>query len=179
MKALARTLVLAAAVVLTLGMSFEISSAQNPDDLWIIIEPAQRSVVLGESLDLAVAVTNNASIPTEPLVVHLDVVDPTVSKSVDPEDWTPTLSTPIGSLAPGETATVHWTVQPVAGGVFSVYAVVLSPGSANTSVSNVMEVAVADRRSLNPSGILPVAVGAPAVVGGLLLLQRRGSRRRN
>lgn len=146
------------------------------DDVSVSVEPRDPSIDLGDSIDLAISVTNTGSAPTEPLVVHLDVTDPEQSTSVDPEDWTPTLSKKVGVLAPGGTTVVGWTIQPISGGTFAAYAVALSAGVDRIAASNVVQVAVADRRSLNPGGILPVAVAAPSIIGLLLLLQIRRAR---
>ncbi|MDH4076217.1 MAG: hypothetical protein OEW29_09800, partial [Acidimicrobiia bacterium] len=66
-----------------------------------------------------------------------------------------------------------WQLQPISPGTYSIYAVALSAGVDNTTVSNIATVDVADQRSLNPGGILPVAIAAPAITGGLLALQTR------
>lgn len=152
-------------------------AASLDDTVRVAIDPKTSSVVLGENLDLHVAVTNNGSAATPPLIIHLDITDPEQNTSVDPEDWTPTLSQPVGEVAPGETVLVSWRIQPISAGTFSTYAVALSPGVESVAASNVLEVRVADERSLNPGGILPVALGAPAFVGGLLLLQTRFAKR--
>ncbi len=152
------------------------ASAQVAEDLTVAIEPGQASVVLGQNLDLKLTVTNTGSQATAPLVIHLDITDPSRTTSVDPEDWTSTLSKPIGVLAADDTLTLDWNIQPISGGTFAVYAVALSPGADTLSTSYVTTVKVQDKRSLNPSGILPVAVGVPCVVGALLLLQLRLTR---
>jgi hypothetical protein len=121
-------------------------------------------------------VTNSGNQATAPLVIHLDITDPSRSTSVDPEDWTATLSKPIDVLAPGDTATLDWNIQPISGGSFAVYAVAIAPGADTVSASNVTTVTVQDKRTLNPNGILPVAVGVPCFVGALLLLQLRLTR---
>lgn len=164
-----------AALVLHAGPA---SAVGAPGDLSVSIEPATATVVLGDTFDVQVSVTNATGAATEPLAVHLDVTDPAAETSVDPEDWTPTLNRTVGSVAAGETATVRWALQPIAGGTFAVYAVALSQGSDSLAASNVHLVTVQEQRSLNPSGILPLAVGAPALVGALLLVQVRRSRRR-
>ena len=97
--------------------------------------------------------------------------------SVDPEDWTATLSKPIGPVSAGESATVEWTIQPISGGTFATYAVVLSAGADSVAASNVLQITVADQRTLNPGGILPVAIGAPIIVGMLLVAQLRAARK--
>jgi hypothetical protein len=134
------------------------------------------SVALGESIDLTVTVTNVDADETPPLIVHLDITNPDQTTSVDPEDWTPTLSKRIGVLAAGDTAVVDWNIQPISPGTFATYAVALSPGVDTIASSNVLDVHVADQRSLNPGGVLPIAVGVPSIVGVLLLMQMRLAR---
>lgn len=147
------------------------------DAVTVRIEPTTSSLTLGENLDLRISVTNNGARPSPPLVIHLDITDPDRSTSVDPEDWTPTLSKVVGVVAPGDTVTVDWNIQPISSGTFAAYAVALSPGIDDLATSNVLQVAVADQRTLNPGGILFVALGAPALVGALLLLQVQLARR--
>jgi len=147
------------------------------DTIAVRIEPTTSSLTLGENLDLRIAVTNHGAGPSPPLVIHLDITNPDRSTSVDPEDWTATLSKPVGVVAAGDTVTVRWNIQPISGGTFATYAVALSPGIDNVATSNVLQVHVAEQRTLNPGGILLVAVGTPALVGALLLLQVRLARR--
>jgi uncharacterized membrane protein len=147
------------------------------DTVTVKLEPTASSIRLGESLDLRITVTNHGVGPSPLLVVHLDVTDPGRSTSVDPEDWTATLTKRVGTVAAGDSATVHWKVHPVSSGTFATYAVALSQGVTDAATSNVLYVAVADKRPLNPGGILAVALGMPGLVGALLLLQLRLSRR--
>ncbi len=153
------------------------ASADPLDDVAVTVDPSSHSVVLGDTFTVQITVTNEGAAATDPLVLHVDITDPSKPTSVDPEDWTSTLSKTIGVLDSGSSVTVDWELQPIAGGEYAVYAVALSAGAETLSPSNVLRVAVADQRSLNPGGILPVAIGAPVVVGGLLLLQMRLSRR--
>ena len=155
-----------------------VAGAQIDGAVTVIVEPRSASAVLGEHLDLAVQVTNNGSEPTPPLVIHLDITDPDNAGSVDPEDWTSTLTKPLGVLEAGQSRTVDWRIQPISGGSFATYAVALAPGVAELAGSNVVTVEVADRRSLNPDGILPVAIAVPALIGALLLAQTSLGRRR-
>jgi uncharacterized membrane protein len=147
------------------------------DTVTVSMEPKASSVSLGESLDLQITVTNTGPRPSPPLIIHLDITDPDRSTSVDPEDWTATLSKTVGVVAAGDEATVGWSIQPISGGHFAAYAVALSPGVDDVATSNVLQIAVAEQRTLDPGGILAVAIGAPALVGGLLLLQMRIARR--
>jgi len=148
-----------------------------PDTVVLTIDPMESDVILGENMDLVVSVTNTGVDETPPLVIHIDITKTDQATSVDPEDWTPTLSKPVGPVQPGRTVTVDWNIQPISSGTFATYAVALAPGLDTVAPSNVLEVRVADQRSLNPGGILPVALAAPAAVGALLLIQLRSARR--
>lgn len=141
------------------------------------VDPRAASMKLGETLQLHVTVTNNGAEATPELVTHLDVTDPTKSTSVDPEDWTSTLSKTVGAIAPGGNAVIEWNVQPISSGDFVAYAVAISPDSPSIAASNAAAIRVEHQQTLNPHGILAVAVVVPAVLGALLLLQRWRSRR--
>ncbi len=147
------------------------------DAIALTVESSPGGVALGEQVALTVTATNNAATDSSPIVVHLDVTDPAQTTSVDPEDWTATLNQLVGTIGPGRSITVDWALQPVAAGTYAVYAVALSQGAADVAASNVVEVTVSDQRSLDPSGILPVAVIVPSAVGALLLFQTRRARR--
>ena len=148
-----------------------------PLEVAVVLEPASTSVVLGDRLELNITVANDGAAATPPLVLHLDVLDPDSDGSVDPEDWTTTLTRPIAEIPPGGSTDVPWTIQPISAGTFTVYAVVVRPTGPGLSVSNVTEVTVEDQRSLNPGNILPLAIAAPVLVGGALALQLTSVRR--
>lgn len=154
-----------------------IDADQPVDALAVVIEPTSQAVVLGDGIGLTVSVTNTSDRPSADLVVHLDITDPSSSSSVDPEDWTSTLSRPLGVLEPGATGTVDWTIRPISPGTFSVYAVAISSDTTDLTASGILTVDVADQRSLNPGGILPVAIGMPVLVGALLIARMLAARR--
>lgn len=172
------TRLVATGIVAVTTMATQASAAQLSDSVVVAIEPTSGAVVLGAQLDLQVSVTNDGDDATPPLVVHIDITAPDQESSVDPEDWTPTLSKPIGVVGRGETVVVDWTIQPISAGTFATYAVVISPGVDTIAASNVLEVRVTDQRTLNPGGIVPVAIAVPALVGALLAVQMQLARRR-
>jgi uncharacterized membrane protein len=161
----------------TTGWGSPAGAAPLPDALALTVEPRTTSVVLGEAFDLTVTISNNGTSATDQLVVHLDITNPDQSTSVDPEDWTPTLNRTVDAIAPGRSTAIAWSLQPISPGTFAAYAVALSPGADSVTASNVLEVRVADRRSLNPGGVLPIVISVPGLVLSLLLLQRWFARR--
>lgn len=140
-------------------------------EVTVAVDPTTSAVVLGDQLDLQITVVNSGAAATEEMVLHLDILDRNTEGSVDPEDWTTTLTRPIAEVPAGGSTEVSWTVQPISAGTFIAYAVVVKPSGAGLAASNLAEVVVEDRRSLNPGNILPLAIGAPLVVGGALALQ--------
>jgi hypothetical protein len=111
------------------------------------------SVVLGDDLDPTVTVSNTTDRRSVDLIAHLDITDPASSSSVDR------------------------TIQPISPGAFSVYAVALGRDTGDVAASGVLTVLVADRRSLDPGGILPVALAMPLLVGGLLVARTMATKR--
>jgi uncharacterized membrane protein len=173
-----RALLLAVSLVCLALLGTPSASADSIDGtIEVRLDPATTSIKLGDKIELRITVTNTGTAASPPLVVHLDVTNPRLSVSVDPEDWTSTLSKPIGSVDPGGRARVDWRIQPTSSGDFSAYAVALSPGADNLATSNVLRIDVAHRRILDPGGILGVVLAMPALVGALLLVQLRLSRR--
>lgn len=151
------------------------AGAQVGQDVTVAIEPASVSTSLGETESITVTVTNTGDAVVGPFAVHIDITDPSSESSVDPEDWTPNLTQQVSDLAPGESATVVWELQPISSGTFSVYAVALVPESAEVAVSNAVTVDVTSSRLLNPQGVLPVAVAVPLIVGAFLIVNLRRS----
>ncbi len=105
-----------------------------------------------------------------PLIVAMNIIN--LSKTgdvVDPEDWSPERTQYLDTLAPNKTATLSWQVNAVLDGNYMVYIVAVpEPGSAETSAQAVasrgLHLSVTKFTTLNPSGVLPFAVGVPIIV---------------
>ncbi|MDH3500660.1 MAG: hypothetical protein OEM97_11090, partial [Acidimicrobiia bacterium] len=129
---------------LWLGVAIVLASstpvlAQDDRGLVVVVSPPTVETTLGSTVDIEVAVTNHGTTTVDEFVVHVDITDPGLEGSVDPEDWTATLTLPGGSLGPGETLVQTWPLQPISGGRFTLYAVALTPGSAAVASSNAVE----------------------------------------
>lgn len=112
------------------------------------------------------------------LIVHLNVLSRDPSVYVDPEDWssagTRYLTVPTGGIA-----NLRWTLRAVNSGSFVVYVAVMSQdGSGPIAVSGPLRVHVAERRTLDPGGALPLTVGVPAALAALLVGRSLAARRR-
>ncbi len=155
--------------------------ATAPSDLQVSISRDRDSVRLGSSFSFQTTVTNTGARDVPSVVEHLNIASVRPGVYVDPEDWSQQRTQYLGSLGPGESTTNSWTVKPVNGGTFGVFVTAFpadaAPGAqADSAVSPVLRAAVAERRTLNPEGVLPLAVGIPAFLGLLALglrLRRR------
>jgi len=142
----------------------------QPGDLQISISMDSKTVKTGDSIDFDTVVTNMGTEKSPPLIVAMNIIN--LSKTgdvVDPEDWSPERTQYLDTLAPNKTATLSWQVNAVLDGNYMVYIVAVpEPGSAETSAQAVasrgLHLSVTKFTTLNPSGVLPFAVGVPIIV---------------
>ncbi len=110
------------------------------------------------------------------LIAHLNVFSTDPGTYVDPEDWSSHRTQfPAAVPAHGSVA-LTWPVQAVNSGRLVVYVAVTDVQQHRVTVSMPLELTVSKRQTVDPGGVLPLAVGVPgavAVVLGLVLLRRR------
>ena len=134
---------------------------------------------LGKRFAFRSTVVNTGPGEARGLVAHLNVASLRPGVYVDPEDWSTSRTRYLDPIPAGGTATVRWSLQAVNAGSFAVYVAVLPADAAGRppTVGRTVRVTVAERRTLDAGGILPLALGVPAVLGlaagGLALRRRR------
>ena len=133
------------------------------------------STRIGEKFHFSSTVRNTGPQAVPGVVEHLNIVSLDPSVYVDPEDWSSHRTRYLGTLASGESRHVQWTVQAVNSGHFVVYvAVVDRNGQGSVTASNPLDTKVAQKRRLNSSGVLPLALGVPVLLAvGLVAARRR------
>jgi hypothetical protein len=111
---------------------------------------------------------------TGPLVAHLNVVSLDPATYVDPEDWSTHRTRYLGTVAAGDSASVRWSVKAVSSGPIAIYVTAVpADGSGPISVGPPLHVQVAERRTLNSGGVVPLAVAVPAVLVLVAVVTRR------
>ena len=134
---------------------------------------------LGKRFAFRSTVVNTGPGEARGLVAHLNVASLRPGVYVDPEDWSTSRTRYLDPIPAGGTATLRWSLQAVNAGSFAVYVAVLPADAAGRppTVGRTVRVTVAERRTLDAGGILPLALGVPAVLGvaagGLALRRRR------
>lgn len=131
------------------------------------------SVGIGDSFSFTSTITNRGSAPASGLVAHLNVLSFTHGVYVDPEDWSSNRTRYLDPIPPGQSTTVDWTVKAVNGGDFGIYVAVLgTPASgaspAEPTISPALVAHVTEQRNVNPQGVLPLALGVPALIAGAM-----------
>lgn len=179
---LALVALLAVVLVATSTATAAAPAASTP--VSVSLSRSSTSVGIGNSFSFTSAITNQSSAPVSGLVAHLNVLSFTHGVYVDPEDWSSNRTRYLDSIPPGHSTTVSWTVKAVNGGDFGIYVATLgtpraSPAPAEPTVSPALVAHVTEQRNVNPQGVLPLALGIPAVVaaamGAVRLRARRGT----
>jgi NPCBM-associated, NEW3 domain of alpha-galactosidase len=148
----------------------------------VSISREEVSTKLGQDFSFTSRIENIGTATRSGLIAHLNVVGLDTDIYVDPEDWSEERTKNVASLAPGESVEVTWDVTAVTGGEAAIYVVVLPGGSSATArdglaVSSAMDVRIAEAKNLNTDGVLPLALGVPALLGLATLGVRRRRRR--
>ena len=153
------------------------ASAATDPPVEVSLTEAEVSTRLGESFGFRSRITNTGNRPLAGLVAHLNVVGLDPEIYVDPEDWSEERTKAVPDLGPGESADVAWNVKAVTGGHAAIYVVALpdEPAGAREglAISPAIDVRIADTKDLNSGGVLPLALGVPALIGVATLVVRR------
>jgi hypothetical protein len=146
----------------------------------VTVDRAQISVRLGGKFVFRTTISNPAETETEALIAHLNILSLRDGVYVDPEDWSSQRTLYLGTIPAGASRTITWHLSAVAGGSLAAYVSVLpqnGPAEPPTT-SSTIQIAVEERKTLNSGGILPLALGIPALVGLLAGGVRRARRSR-
>jgi len=145
----------------------------------VSVNRALISTDLGHKFTFRSRITNNGQAAARGLIAHLNIVGLDPSVYIDPEDWSSHRTIYLDTLPAGGSKTITWRLQAVSAGKVDVYVAVFSRRAIATApnTSPAIRVAVADRKTLNSGGILPLALGVPAFLA-LLAFSVRVKRRR-
>jgi hypothetical protein len=162
------TVFLAAALVMIIGVIGQASGQTNAGvPLKIETSANQLSGSTGDYVKLPAVITNTSNKPVQDVTSYVTLVETTQGQQapVDLEDWSAHRAVTVGSLAPGETHNASWDLRLIKGGDYVVYPAAIATGSSQPAVGPEVPLSVASHQSLNPGGVLPIALGVPILVG--------------
>ena len=174
-----RRLSLVATAVAAVLLSCPPAWAQGDQDASVSVDRSSITTGLGDKFSFRSTITNDGSVPLRGLIAHLNVLSLLDGTYVDPEDWSSNRTRYLEPIPPGGSVTTDWQLQAVNDGDFGVYVAVLpqSGEAVPPKTAPTIRLEVTARRTLNPSGMVPVALGIPALLGLLAVvvrLTRRG-----
>jgi hypothetical protein len=165
---------LATAALLAVGAQ----AATAPAPIGVTVDRALVSTKLGKKIVLHATITNHGTTAASGLIAHLNVLSLRNGTYVDPEDWSSHRTQYLRPIPAGGSITTTWRVEGVNDGSFGVYIAVLpSSGVARPpATSPTVHLLVAQKKTLNSGGIVPLALGLPGLLGllALSLRVRRG-----
>ena len=165
-----------AAIVAALSFT---GAAAAADGLSVKVDRTSISTKLGHKFGFRSTITNRSSTAASGLIAHLNVLSLRNGVYVDPEDWSTHRTRYLAPIPAGRSKTITWTLQAVNAGTIGVYVAVLPEnGAGRPATGQAIHVAIAQRKTLNSGGILPLALGVPGLLGlvavGLRLRRKAG-----
>lgn len=158
------------------GPRAEASSYVLTADVAVGLDRSTLSTRVGERFSFTSSLRNEGERPIPGLIAHLNIVSLDPDVYVDPEDWSTSRTRYVGAISARASIPLEWTVQAVNSGRFLVYvAVAEQPALARVTSGEALQLTVAEQRTLNAGGILPLAAALPAA---LLVLMGLAARRR-
>jgi hypothetical protein len=165
--------------VLAAGLVVAGASHATTDGVSVSVDRTTISTELGRKFVFHSTIANHAAAAAAGLVAHLNVLSLRDGVYVDPEDWSSHRTRYLAPIPAGGSRTLTWRVQAVNPGSIGIYVAVLpASGAPQPPVTGpTLHVSIAERKTLNSGGILPLALGIPALLGGLAFAIRARRRR--
>ena len=150
----------------------------SADKVRVTVDQRTVSTKLGHAFEFRTSIANPGTTDVRGAIAHLNVLSLRDGTYVDPEDWSTHRTRYLAPIPAGGSTTISWKLDAVNAGSFGVYvALVQHDGTALLNVSPPVRVTVADRKTLNSGGIVPLAIGMPVLLGLLWCVVRLGRRR--
>jgi ABC-2 type transport system permease protein len=159
------------------------SGTDSEQPLQISINMESQTVKASDHVLFDTVITNNGTEASPVIFVAMNIINLEANgEPIDPEDWSPQRTQSIEPLAPGASATLSWRVNAILAGDVMVYMVAIpQPEGQNTTshpiASPGIHLTVTPFTKLNPSGVLPFAVGIPIALLVIIYFVNRNRNR--
>lgn len=168
-----------AAAVLALVSTAPAGASADVGALTLSVDRTRVATTLGHTFVFRSTIANTSASSVDGLILHLNVTSLRSGVYVDPEDWSTERTQYIGTIPAGGTRTSTWRMTAVTAGTFGVYLAALTQDGQGRRprTGPAIHVVVAGRETLNPGGVVPLAVGVPACIGAAIVAIRLRARR--
>jgi len=159
------------------------AGAAHADNLGIELEPDQTnpaSPTMGDAMRFHSRIRNESGHPIEGLVAWISLVEVTPGREqpMDLEDWSAHKAVAGASLAPGAALTTDWPMRLIQSGDYRVVISATDRNEHSVYTSPTLQFHVARKPVVESSRILPVALGLPLLIGGVMTYRGWRQRRR-
>lgn len=168
-----RTLFLAGALLLTSG-----SVWAAPRSVDLTAAPSNPgSPQMGDHLSFHTVIRNDGPAPIDGLIAWISLVqiDKGREQPVDLEDWSAHKAVTAASLAPGMKLETDWPMRLIQAGTYRVFVSAVSRHSADLTASPFADFQVRQKPVVESRRVLPVAIGIPFLLAGMMLRRRQKS----
>jgi len=130
---------------------------------------------MGDWMHFHSVIRNNGDRPIEGLVAWISLVQVTPGREqpMDLEDWSAHKAVTGTTLAPGAAVDTEWPMRLIQSGDYRVVISTTDRNEKTVFTSPILEFHIAQKPVIESSRILPVAIGVPLLIIGLLLYRVR------
>jgi hypothetical protein len=168
------------AMVTTVLLAAVSAAAEAPLALDLRPDDNNPSVpVMGDHLRFWSTITNTGLNPIKGLVAWISLVeiDPGNEQPVDLEDWSAHKAITGAALGPGQSLETDWPMRLIKGGDYRVVISVTDRNRRTVFTSPTLDFHVQQRPVLQSGRVLPVAIGVPPLIMGLMWFTHTKHRR--
>jgi hypothetical protein len=132
---------------------------------------------MGDHLNFHTVIRNDGGASVDGLIAWISLVqiDKGKEQPVDLEDWSAHKATTASQLAPGARLETDWPMRLIQAGTYRVVISAVSRNGSSLTPSAFVDFKVRQKPVVESQRVLPVAVGIPVLLGGLMLWRRRRS----
>ena len=133
---------------------------------------------MGDRIRFQTSIRNTGTMPEHGLVAWISLLqtDPGKEQPVDLEDWSAHKAVTAATLEPGQTVNATWPVRLIAAGHYRLVVCLASRETRELVTSPVVAFTVRSKPVVASARVLPVALGLPLLLGGVLVWRWRQSR---
>ncbi len=171
MKILGTTIILLIAELLLTPMALANRPQASSMPVNITISSAKTlNGTAGDYVTVTGQITNSTQKNINNITTYLSLVDTANKLPVDLEDWSAEKGLYIGTIAPGQILPLNWKIHFVKAGVYALTVIAEVAGNDTPIASIITDFTVNPKKNLNPGEVLPVALGMPILLIGIMFI---------
>lgn len=135
---------------------------------------------MGDHLTFHTVIRNDGTVPIDGLIAWMSLVqiDKGKEQPIDLEDWSAHKAVTARSLPPGKAVRTDWPIRLIQAGRYRVIVSAASRNGTQLTASPFADFTVREKPVVESRRVLPIAIGVPLLLCGMILWRVRSGRRR-